>query len=91
MSSFMPGPLKDYLVTTIQQSDFRDSLQNTLLNNTSQLVSLGTSYIKGASDVAIALVSGFLTTLVQMSIMLTLSVFFSIEKNKVISFISRIS
>lgn len=90
-SMTLPWTLKEFLISVIQQSDVRDTIQAGILSNTSQIISVWTSYIRGAGDLAVSVVSGLFATLFQLSIVLVMAVFFSIEKNKVIRFISRVS
>ena len=89
--SFLPQYLKDSAVLAIQNTKLRDIIQSGLMSNVSQLVSLGSTYIKNASSVAVSIVWWFFSALVQMWIVLTLSVFFSMEKEKVIDFMARTS
>lgn len=89
--SYLPQYFKDSLVMTMQTTNVRDTIQSGILNNVSQLVTLGSSYIKNASSLAVSIVGGFFSAIAQMGIVLTLSVFFSIEKEKVIDFMARAS
>lgn len=91
LESFLPQYFKDSLVLAIQNNDLREVIENGVLNNVSQIVTLWSTYIKNASTLAVAIVGGFFSALVQMGIVLTLSVFFSIEKQTVIDFLARMS
>jgi predicted PurR-regulated permease PerM len=49
---------------------------------------LGTSYAQNIGNVAVSFIGGFFSVLAQLSIVVTLAVFFSIEKKMVMRFIS---
>jgi len=66
-------------------------VQNALVNNASQIIGTGTEYIKNAGSVAVTVVSGLFTGIFKFTITFVMAVFFSIEKEKVITVIANIS
>lgn len=67
------------------------ALQSLLIENMDQLVSVGTTSIKDASSIAVTVISGFFAAAFKITITFVISIFFSIEKKKVIHFIGSIS
>ncbi|MEI7478294.1 MAG: hypothetical protein WCJ81_07605 [bacterium] len=67
------------------------TLQNNILDNMSQIISAGTSYATNLGSFAVKLVTGVFTTLFQAIILFCLSIFFSLEKEQVINFISSLA
>ena len=59
--------------------------------NISAIVSQGTNYATNIGSFAFNIVTGVFATIAQIALVLTLSVLFSIEKNAVINFLSRLA
>lgn len=85
--SWLPRAVKEYIIdpNTINQ------IQTTLQQNISDIVSQGTDYATNIGSFAVKIVTGVFSTIAQISLVVSLSVFFSIEKDGVINFISRLS
>lgn len=60
-SRSLPRALKEALLQGIEDGGWVLTLQNALVDNASQIVGAGSSYIKNAGDAAVAIVSGLFT------------------------------
>jgi predicted PurR-regulated permease PerM len=89
--SRLPGQFKESLLQAIQSGNLVESAQESLLENMSQIVSLGSDYISNAGSLAVSIVTSFFSAFVQISIVFVVAVFFSIEKDEVIHFLARMS
>jgi predicted PurR-regulated permease PerM len=87
----LPWSLKKYLLDSIQSGAFLSTLQSNLQQNISDIVSTGTSYVTDLWWFAVKLVSWIFSTIAQAMILFILSVFFSIEKEQVINFVSSLA
>lgn len=87
---WLPWNTKDILLSSMNDPTIVNSLQDKLQANISQIVSLGTSYVRQIWNLAVSFVWSFFNFVTQSSIVLTLSVLFSISKDSVVSFISSI-
>ena len=65
-----------------------NSTQTKLQENVSQVIAVGTTYAKDIGNLAVNFVGSFFNFITQASIVLTLSVLFSIQKSAVMKFIS---
>jgi len=88
---YLPAMVKDYLIKIIHSWALASTLQNNILDNMSQIISAGTSYATNLGSFAVKLVTGVFTTLFQAIILFCLSIFFSLEKEQVINFISSLA
>lgn len=86
--SWLPSYAKVYVLDIISNPQFSASIQSDLQNNISQIVGLGTSYAQNIGNIAVGLISGFFSVVAQLGVVVTLAVFFSIEKKMVMRFIS---
>lgn len=84
---WLPWKLKNALLSSMSDPFITSSIQGQLESNVSQIVSIWTSYIKEIWSIAVNFVWSFFSFVTQSSIVLTLSVLFSISKDSVISFI----
>lgn len=66
-------------------------IQNALDDHMSQLISVGSSSIKSAGSVAVSVINAVFDTLIEIVLVMTIAVFFSLEKNAVNSFLGRVS
>ena len=89
--SILPDSLKQNLLNYLAGSNLQQSLQSTLIENISEIVTLGSSYIKNAGDFAVTLLTNTFSALFQIAIALTVAVFGSIEKEWVSKFIASLS
>lgn len=89
----LPTVLKEYLVNSLADwgAWFLNDLQNALQTNISQIISVGSSYVTQVGTFAVKLLTSVATTLSQAVMMFVLAVFFSIEKDKVVWFISSLA
>lgn len=84
---WLPGMIKDYILDPNTLNQIQGSLQQ----NISDIVSQGTTYATNIGSFAVKIVTGVFSTIAQIALVLSLSVFFSIEKDGVINFIARLS
>ncbi len=86
--SWLPAYAKQYVLDIISNPQFAATIQSDLQNNISQIVGLWTSYAQNIGNIAVSLISWFFSVVAQLGIVVTLAVFFSIEKKMVMRFIS---
>jgi len=86
--SWLPGYAKEYVLDIVSNPQFSATIQSDLQNNISQIVGLWTSYAQNIGNIAVSLISGFFSVVAQLGVVVTLAVFFSIEKKMVMRFIS---
>ena len=82
--SWIPGIIKSYMLDSLWSNAWQ--LQNTVMQNISALVSTGSMYASNIGSMALSLVWSIFTILGQIALVLTIAVFFSIEKERVIRF-----
>ncbi|MFA7717804.1 MAG: AI-2E family transporter [Candidatus Absconditabacterales bacterium] len=87
---WLPGGLKQALLDSFSNPAVVGGVQSQLQQNISQIVAVGTSYAKNIGNMAVNLVGSFFSFVTQTSIVLTLSVLFSIQKDAVMKFIARL-
>ncbi len=87
---WLPWNTKDLLLSSMNDPSIVGPIQDKLQANISQIVSLGTSYMRQAWSLAVNFVWSFFSFVTQSSIVLTLSVLFSISKDSVVLFIASI-
>gem|GEM_PF-5808869 len=63
-------------------------IQSKLQQNITQLIDLGKTYARDIGNIAIGFVGNFFSFIAQSSIVLTLAILFSIQKDSVMKFIS---
>ncbi len=86
--SILPWSIKDNLISYLASSNIQQSIQGTLVENISQIVTMSSSYIKNAGDFAVWLLTKTFSALFQIAIVFTIAVFWSIEKKGVSKFIA---
>ena len=86
----LPWSLKAALLDSFSNPAVVSWVQNQLQQNLSQIVNLGTSYARNIGNMAVTAVGTFFNFIAQTSIVLTLSVLFSIQKDSVMKFIARL-
>lgn len=89
--NFLPAALKEYLLESLRDPAFQNQVVTSLQQNISSLVSQWTNFASNIGGFAVNIVTGVFSTIVQIGLVLTLSVLFSIEKNNTINFISRLA
>lgn len=89
--SWLPSGIKDYALQNLQDPTFQTEIMTSIQQNISALVSQGTNYATNIGSFAFNTVTAVFATIAQIALVLTLSVLFSIEKNGVINFISRLA
>ena len=85
---WIPGGLKSWLLDSLSNPAVVGGVQSQLQQNISQIVNLGTSYAGNIWSMAVSAVGTFFNVVTQTSIVLTLSVLFSIQKDSVMKFIA---
>jgi len=88
---WLPWYVQDSLLTFLNDPENVSQVQSDLQSNISNLVSVSTNYAQTLWTFAVGFVTGFVTFLAQLGIVLTLSIFFSIEKRGVMRFLSRLT
>ncbi len=88
--SRLPWSLKSWLLASFNNPEIVSSVQTQLQQNISQIVNLGTTYARNIGMMAVSAVGSFFTFIAQTSIVLTLSVLFSLQKDAVMRFIARL-
>lgn len=86
----LPWTLKKWLLDSLNTPEVIAGVQSQLEQNISQIVNLWTSYAKDIGNIAVSAVGTFFSFITQTSIVLTLSVLFSIQKDAVMKFIARL-
>ena len=89
-SHWIPWSLKSWLLQSFSNPAVVGWVQSQLQQNISQIVNFGTMYAKNIGTIAVSAVGTFFTVIAQTSIVLTLSVLFSIQKDSVMKFIARL-
>ncbi|MCX6824125.1 MAG: AI-2E family transporter [candidate division SR1 bacterium] len=84
----LPGSLKQALLDSFSNPAVVSGVQTQLDQNISQIVNIGTSYARNIGTMAVTAVGTFFSFIAQTSIVLTLSVLFSIQKDAVMKFIA---
>lgn len=87
---WLPWSFKTWLLASFSNPDVVAGVQTQLQQNISQIVSLWTTYAKNIGTMAVTAVGTFVSFITQTSIVLTLSVLFSIQKDSVMKFIARL-
>ncbi len=67
------------------------TLQNAFAENMSQVVSFGGESLKSAGSFAVNIVDGVFNTFIQIVLVMTIAVFFSLERQPVLSFLASIT
>lgn len=88
---WLPGYVQESLFTFLEDPANMSQVQSDLQENISNLVSISTNYAQLLGSVAVNFVTWFVSFLAQLGIVLTLSIFFSIEKRGVMRFVSRLT
>lgn len=86
----IPWSLKTALLDSFSNPAVVSWVQSQLEQNISQIINLGTSYARNIGNMAVSAVGTFLNFIAQTSIVLTLAVLFSIQKDAVMKFIARL-
>lgn len=87
---WLPWSLKTALLDSFSNPAVVSWVQSQLDQNISQVVNLGTSYARNIGNMAVTAVGTFFNFVTQTSIVLTLAVLFSIQKDAVMKFIARL-
>ncbi len=85
---WIPWSLRQALLQSFSDPAVVNGVQSQLQTNISQVVNLGTSYAKNIGNMAVSAIWSFISFITQTSIVLTLSVLFSIQKDAVVKFIA---
>lgn len=82
MPNFLQKQILDFLAT----NSINNNIQTTIMNNISTFVSTGSNYAQNIGSFALSFIGSFIGTLGQIGLVLTIAVFFSIEKHTVRKF-----
>lgn len=85
---WIPWSLKKALLDSFSNPAVVVWVQKQIEQNISQIVSMGTSYVRNIGTMAVSAVGSFFNFITQTSIVLTLAVLFSIQKDAVMKFIA---
>ncbi len=88
--NWLPWSIKTGILNSLGDPTVVAGVQNQLEQNIAQMVSVGTSYAKNIGNMAVSAVWSIATFFTQTSIVLTLSVLFSFQKDAVMKFIARL-
>lgn len=88
---YLPHVIKQRLLANTANQGRVDLLQTNLTENIDQFISFGSSGLKSAGSFAVSLANSFFSILIKIVIVLTIAVFFSLEKIKVIRFIASLT
>jgi len=86
----LPWGLKKALLDSLGNPYIVGWVQHQIDQNISQIVNIGTSYARNIGTMAVSAVGTFFAFITQTSIVLTLAVLFSIQKDAVMKFIARL-
>lgn len=89
MDTNLPGQIKEIVNSLILWDDIWWAVQTVLMSNIDQLVSFWSSTIKDAGGVVVTMLTWFFAVAVQIALVFVLSIFFSIEKKKVIHLLAK--
>lgn len=84
----IPWSFKQWLLDSFASPHVVAGVQTQLQQNISQIINLGTSYAQNIGNMAVSAVGSLFTFITQTSIVLTLAVLFSIQKDAVMKFIA---
>lgn len=87
----LPLQVKDSIFNLLSQGQWKESVQQTLVDNISQIVTIWSGYITNAWSIAVNIVSNVFAALFQIAIVFIVAVFFSLEKQRVVHFIAHMS
>ena len=85
---WLPDSGKETVLTRISDPKVLADVQLKLQDNMAQLINIGTNYARNIGGLAVTFVGSFFSFMLQTSIVLTLSVLFSLQKSSVMKFIS---
>lgn len=93
VESSLPDQVKERLVTNTFEGEagVGSAIQTALVTNVDQLVSFWTSSLRDAWNIVVSLLSGFFSVAFQFVVVFVLSVFFSLEKDRVMHLIAQVS
>jgi len=87
-TTWLPWGLKKTLLDSFSNPAVVSWVQSQLQQNISQIISLWTTYARNIGNTAVSILGSFVSFITQTSIVVTLSVLFSIQKDSVMKFIA---
>jgi predicted PurR-regulated permease PerM len=84
----LPGIIKKYILEWLHSKVVVSSLQANLQDNISQIISTSSTYATNLGSFAVKLVTSVFSTVLQWVILFFMAIFFSVEKEQVINFVS---
>lgn len=90
-SSIIPKFAKEWILNSIKDPKQINNIQQSLKENIANIVSYGTDYFKKIWSWVVAVITGFFSALLQILLVFMLAIFFSLEKDWVINFLSAFS
>lgn len=89
--SFLPEMMKTWFIGQAGDGWWMSLVQSVVSENISQIVSVGGESLKSAWSLAVNLVDGVLSALAKVILVMTIAVFFSLERTSVFTFISKLT
>ena len=90
-SGRLPETIKTSLVQFLETTNLQETIQGTLVENISGIVSMWSDYITNAWQLAVSTLSSVFSWLFQVGIVFIIAIFCSIEKESVVTFLSNVS
>ncbi len=87
-ANWIPWAIKKAFLQSVSDPTIVSGIQSKLQQNITQLIDLGKTYARDIGNIAIGFVGNFFSFIAQSSIVLTLAILFSIQKDSVMKFIS---
>lgn len=82
---WIPTIIQDYLLSSL--GDNASKWQTNIMNNISSLISMGSTYASNVGSMALSALGSIFSVIGQVAIVLTIAIFFSIEKEHVVRFV----
>lgn len=90
-SSNLPTIIKEWFAGQGGDGSWLQLVQSVLTNNVSEIISVGGESLKSAWSLAVNIVDSVLSVLIQVVVVMTIAVFFSIERIAVFTFIAQLT
>lgn len=90
-SNLLPWYVKNQIIAAFNNPNTVAAIQSGLQENVSNILSFGSQYIRNIWSLIVSIVTWFFSALFQIILVLVLAVFFSLEKEWVIKFLSSFS
>lgn len=84
----LPTYFQDAAISWLNNPEFMNVLQANIQSNIAQIINAGSTYATNIGNTAVTVVTTFFSALFRISLVMTMSILFSIEKEPVIAFIA---